>query len=92
MRAGITTLYRYCIDNKLQTLLSEYSEDNPYPADKIGFKSTTVCKWVCSHGHIEYEAPYNRVRRGYCKTCGHDCAGSLGQRYPELAKYWAPEN
>ena len=28
MRAGITTLYRYCIDNKLQTLLSEYSE--PY--------------------------------------------------------------
>ena len=92
MRAGITTLYRYCIDNKLQTLLSEYSEDNPYPADKIGFKSTTVCKWVCSHGHIEYEAPYNRVRRGYCKTCDHDCAGSLGQRYPELAKYWAPEN
>ena len=67
MRAGITTLYRYCIDNKLQTLLSEYSEDNPYPADKIGFKSTTVCKWVCSHGHIEYEAPITECAEATAK-------------------------
>lgn len=92
MRAGVTSLFRYCSDNGLTALLSEYSKDNPYHSDEIGFKSTIPCKWVCSHGHIEYEAPYNRVRRGYCKTCGRDCAGSLGQRYPELAKYWSPEN
>lgn len=82
MRAGVTSLFRYCSDNGLTALLSEYSKDNPYHSDEIGFKSTIPCKWVCSHGHIEYEAPYNRVRRGYCKTCGRDCAGSLGQRYP----------
>lgn len=92
MRAGVTSLLRYCSDNGLTALLSEYSKDNPYSSDKIGFKSTIPCKWVCSHGHIEYETPYNRVRRGYCKMCGRDCAGSLGQRYPELAKYWSPEN
>lgn len=92
MRAGVTSLLRYCSDNGLTALLSEYSKDNPYSSDKIGFKSTIPCKWICAHGHIEYETPYNRVRRGYCKTCGRDCAGSLGQRYPELAKYWSPEN
>ena len=86
MRAGVTSLFRYCSDNGLTVLLSEYSKDNPYSSDKIGFKSTIPCKWICAHGHIEYETPYNRVRRGYCKTCGRDCAGSLGQRYPELAK------
>lgn len=92
MRGNVKTLYQYCTENSLPTLLAEYSKDNPYPADEIGFKSTIECKWICQHGHIEYESPYKRVRRGYCKICGKDCAGSLGQKYPELIKYWSPEN
>lgn len=79
MRAGVTSLLRYCSDNGLTALLSEYSKDNPYSSDKIGFKSTIPCKWICAHGHIEYETPYNRVRRGYCKTCGRDCAVLSGK-------------
>ena len=92
MRRSVTTLYQYCTDNNLPILLSEYSEDNPYRTDEIGFKSTIECKWVCAHGHVEYESPYKRVRRGYCKTCGKDCSGSLGQVYPELVKYWSTKN
>lgn len=92
MRGCVTTLHRYCTENNLPTLLSEYSNDNAYPADEIGFKSTIECKWVCEHGHIEYESPYKRIRRGYCKTCGKDCKGSFGQKYPELVPYWSEQN
>lgn len=92
MRDGVTSLYRYCTENNLTTLLSEYAQDNVYPSDEIGFKSTIECKWVCAHGHIEFESPYKRVRRGYCKTCGKDCSGSFGQKYPELVKYWSKDN
>ena len=92
MRRSIISLYRYCTDNHLPDLLAEYSRDNPYPADEIGFKSTIGCKWICKHGHIEYESPYKRVRRGYCKICGKDCQGSFGQRYPELVPYWSEHN
>jgi len=92
MRDGVTSLYRYCTEKSLPTLLSEYSKDNVYSPDEIGFKSTIECKWECAHNHIEYESPYKRVRRGYCKTCGRDCAGSFGQKYPELVKYWSARN
>lgn len=92
MRGCVTSLYTYCTENKLQNLLSDYSEDNILSANDIGFKSTIECKWVCKHGHIEYESPFKRVRRGYCKTCGKDCCGSFGQKYPELVPYWSEQN
>ena len=37
---NITSLRAYCEDNGLSALLAEYSDDNPYPPDQIGFKST----------------------------------------------------
>lgn len=89
---NITSLRAYCEDNGLSALLAEYSDDNPYPTDQIGFKSTIGCKWICTHGHIEYESPFKRVRRGYCKTCGKDQNGSFGQKYPQLVRYWSDEN
>lgn len=92
MPGSVTTLYQYCTENGLSALLAEYTNDNPFPADKIGFKSTIECKWVCAYGHIECESPYKRVRRGYCKTCGKDCSGSFGQKYPKLVPYWSEQN
>ena len=70
MRGNVMSLYRYCTESNLPTLLAEYAKDNPIPADEIGFKSTVECKWICQHGHEEHESPFKRVRRGYCKTCG----------------------
>lgn len=92
MRSCTMTLKRYCTENGAFSLLAEYASDNPIPAEKIGFKSTLDCKWICAHGHEEYESPFNRVRRGYCKTCGKDCNGSFGQKYPELVPYWSEQN
>lgn len=92
MRSIVTSLYEYCSKNQLTSLLNEYAPDNPLPADKIGFKSTIECKWVCSHGHIEIESPNKRIRRGYCKICGKDGNGSFGQKYPELVPYWSKGN
>lgn len=89
---NVMSLKTYCEENNLLTLLNEYSADNPYPPDQIGFKSTIECKWVCSHGHIENESPFKRVRRGYCKNCGKGQGGSFGQMYPQLVKYWSSEN
>ena len=92
MRGCVTSLYRYCTERNLQTLLAGYSKDNILTADEIGFKSTIECKWMCEHGHMEYESPFKRVRRGYCKTCGKDCKGSFGQQYPELVPFWSEQN
>lgn len=92
MRGSVISLYRYCTENNLPTLLAEYVNDNPIPANEIGFKSTIECKWICQHGHEEIESPFKRVRRGYCKTCGKDGKGSFGQLYPELVPYWSEKN
>ncbi len=88
----IISIKEYCEANNLSELFAEYSSDNASTPDRIGYTSRREVKWVCKHGHSEFESPYKRFRRGYCKTCGKEQGGSLLQRYPEIAKYWSKDN
>ena len=92
MRPPKNNFADYAASNNLRNLIEEYSKDNPLPPNEIGYNSSLKVKWVCEYGHIVYESPYNRIRRGYCPICGKLRKGSFAQNYPELAKMWSKNN
>ena len=92
MRPPKNNFAEYAIANNMRYLIDEYSKDNPIPPDEIGYNSSLKVKWVCEYGHIIYESPYNRIRRGYCPICGKLRKGSFAQNFPELAKMWSNNN
>lgn len=92
MRPPKNNFAEYAIANNMRYLIDEYSKDNPIPPDEIGYNSSLKVKWVCEYGHIMYESPYNRIRRGYCPICGKLRKGSFAQNFPELAKMWSNNN
>lgn len=68
----IVSLAVHCRQIHREDLLAEYAADNPLSAEEIGYTSRKNVTWSCAYGHTETESPYNRLRRGYCKTCGKD--------------------
>lgn len=82
----IVSLAVHCRQIHREDLLAEYAADNPLSAEEIGYTSRKNVTWRCAYGHTETESPYNRLRRGYCKTCGKRQEGSFAQttrRWPD---------
>ena len=88
----IVSLAVHCRQIHREDLLAEYAADNLLPAEEIGYTSRKSVTWRCAYGHTETESPYNRLRRGYCKTCGKRQEGSFAQNYPEAARLWSKKN
>lgn len=88
----IVSLAVHCRQIHREDLLAEYAADNPLSAEEIGYTSRKNVTWRCAYGHTETESPYNRLRRGYCKTCGKRQEGSFAQNYPEVARLWSKKN
>ena len=88
----IVSLAVHCRQIHREDLLAEYAADNPLSAEEIGYTSRKNVTWSCAYGHTETESPYNRLRRGYCKTCGKGQEGSFAQNYPETARLWSKKN
>ena len=88
----IVSLAVHCRQIHREDLLAEYAADNPLSAEEIGYTSRKNVTWRCAYGHTATESPYNRLRRGYCKTCGKRQEGSFAQNYPEVARLWSKKN
>ena len=88
----IVSLAVHCRQIHREDLLAEYAADNPLSAEEIGYTSRKNVTWRCAYGHTETESPYNRLRRGYCKTCGKRQEGSFAQNHPEAARLWSKKN
>lgn len=92
MRPLKKSLLNYANENKLHILLRDFSNENPFSPDEIGFDSTKPVIWECSYGHKIIESPHKRVRRGFCPYCGPKQSGSFAQCYPDLLPFWSENN
>lgn len=79
-------------------LSSEYSGDNPLPADQIARHSDRSVIWKCRKNpqHLWTQTPYNRSKGYGCPYCSGWLADpgrtDLATVFPEIAKEYDPAN
>ena len=86
------SLYRWCIDNRKEQLLSEYSEDNPWSSREISPHSGYKVLWRCGQGHVWEASVTSRVNGSGCPYCSGRSAipgvNDLKAVRPDLAAEW----
>ena len=92
-----TSLYDYCIQNRLEALLCEWDTESnaPLTPKDISYGSNRSFHWKCSAGHQWTARIFNRSRLGRgCPYCSGRLATpdeSLAHENPSLCKQWHPE-
>jgi very-short-patch-repair endonuclease len=85
------------ISNVRPDIAKEWNyERNPMLPSQVEFKSHFIVWWKCEKGHEWQSRPLNRSNGNKCPICGNRVLlkgyNDFKTLYPELLKYWYPEN
>lgn len=88
------SLYNWCLANKKDYLLEEWSNKNNLSPKEVSYGSNKKFLWKCSKGH-EWEASvYHRINGNGCPICANKVLlvgyNDLLTMNPEVASEWHP--